>query len=146
MKLTQLFLATSLTTLALTSPIYANAAQDNGHAAMGHGSSASKMFLEKRDIDGYSVSFHVMAANQGMQYGGSHNLMIKVESQGKSLGNIRANSKVVFPDGKDQSKPLQKVGDWYVTGYDLKPGSKHQLMVLFMTADGKKHFGGVNYQ
>ncbi len=129
------------------------------HSSMGHGSGnhgsmaqgsmaqsgANKMFLEKREIDGYTVSFHVMQASDGGGHGGSHNLMIKVEQGNAVVSELQANSKVIYPGGTDESKPLMKMGDWYMTGYDLQPSGKHQLMVLFKTGDGQKHFGGVYY-
>ncbi|WP_426417777.1 hypothetical protein [Aestuariirhabdus sp. LZHN29] len=147
MKFNHIFMAVGLTLTALSGNLYASAGHaEGGHDAMDQSAAGNKMFLVKRDIDGYKVSFHVMEANESMRNGGSYNLMIKVENQGKAIDDLRVNSKVVFPDGNDQSKPLKKMGDWYVTGYDLKPGGKHQLMVLFMTPDGKKHFGGVHYQ
>ena len=145
MKLNRLLSASVLVSALAVSPAFAS----EGHSAMNHDqmsqSSASKMFLEKRDIDGYTVSFHVMEAAGGMQHGGSHNLMIKVEQNDTVVSDLKANSKVVYPDGKDESKALMKMGDWYMVGYDLKHQGKHQLMVLFKTADGKKHFGGVHY-
>lgn len=165
MKLKQLLIASSVSVLMASTSLQAAPGKDDGHShghadhgqakaaemnhgamnhdSMGHG--ASKMFLEKRDIDGYTVSFHVMEANEGMQHGGSHNLMVKVEQGANVIGDLKANSKVIYPDGADESKPLMKMGDWFMAGYDLKPGGKHQLMVLFMTPDGKKHFGGVYY-
>jgi hypothetical protein len=116
------------------------------HSSMGHGMSGmSGMFLQKRHIDGYDVSFHVMAAQKGMEHGGSHNFMIKVEKGGKALGDVMINSKVVHPSGKAESKALMKMGDWYMNGYDLGAEGKYQLMILFKTADGKKHKGGVYY-
>lgn len=125
------------------------------HGSMSHGSMSnqsmdsgmaqSEMFLEKKDIDGYTVSFHVMPAQEGMGHGGSYNLMIKVEQQGVVVSGYQANSKVVYPDGTEESKPLMAMGDWQMVGYDLKANGQHQLMVLFKTADGKKHFGGVHY-
>lgn len=108
-------------------------------------SPANKMFLEKREINGYTVSFHVMEAAEGMQQGGSHNLMFKVEDESTLLNDVMINSKVVFPDGSEKSKAPMKMGDWYSAGYDLGSKGEHQLMVLFKTADGKKHFGGVKY-
>jgi len=80
-----------------------------------------------------------------MQHGGSHNVMIKVEKDGKALTNLTANSKVMHPNGKSESKMLMKMGDWYMAGYDLDHSGQHKLMVLFKTADGAKHFGGVLY-
>ena len=115
------------------------------HGAMGSDMSQNKMFLEKKDIDGYTVSFHVMKADEGMEHGGSHNIMIKVEQQGEMVNNLKINSKVIYPDGTEESKPLMMMGDWQMAGYDLKDSGKHQLMVLFKTADGKKHFGGLHY-
>jgi hypothetical protein len=104
------------------------------------------MFLVKRDIDGYQVSFHVMKPEEGMQHGGSHNFMVKIEEDGKVITNVLINSKVVHPDGTSESKMMMKMGDWFMAGYDLgHDNGRHQMMVLFKTADGKKHFGGVYY-
>ena len=151
MKLNHLLITASLSTLLISAPLYAGSGHDSGHgssqptdhSAMGQG--GGQMFLEKREIDGYSVSFHVMEAAEGMRHGGSHNLMVKVEQGANAIGELQANSKVIYPDGKEESKPLMQMGDWFMAGYDLKPGGQHQLMVLFKTADGKKHFGGVHY-
>jgi len=106
---------------------------------------ADGMFLRKKNIDGYTVSFHVMEANDGMRHGGSHNFMIKVEKDGKVLNDAVINSKVVYPNKKAESKMLMKMGDWYMNGYDLATKGKYQMMVLFKTRDGKKHKGGVYY-
>ena len=127
-----------------------HAEMPHNHAPMDHSSHETmaaqpKMFLEKTQIDGHTVSFHVMQANEGMHHGGSHNLMIKVERDGRTMNDIVANSKVVFPDGKESSKMLMRMGDWYMAGYDLDQAGRHQLMVLFKTPDGEKHFGGVHY-
>jgi len=108
-------------------------------------SKTGSMFLEKKEIDGYTVSFHVMAVKEGIQHGGSHNLMIKVEKDGTAIGDLTANSKVTHPNGKSESKMMMKMGDWYMAGYDLGHKGDHQLMVLFKTSDGVKHFGGVHY-
>lgn len=141
---------------------------DSGHEEKGHGSShdghdmdhndghahgnknmgmsMAGMFLKKKQIDGYTVSFHVMKAKDGMRHGGSHNFMIKVEKNGKALSNIKVNSKVVHPNKKSESKMLMKMGDWYMAGYDLGHKGRHQLMILFKTPDGKKHSGGVYFE
>lgn len=103
------------------------------------------MFLVKKEIDGYAVSFHAMKAKPGKEMGGSHDFMIKVEKDGVAVTGLTANSKVVHPNGKTESKMMMKMGDWYMVGYDLGHEGKHQLMVLFKTADGAKHFGGVFY-
>ncbi len=156
MKSTKLLIASTLSAMVLAAPLQASEGHEGmSHESMNHdGMNASsmsgtaknsEMFLEKRDIDGYTVSFHVMEAAEGMRHGGSHNLMIKVEQGDQAISELQANSKVVYPAGNDESKPLMKMGDWFMAGYDLKDGGKHQLMVLFKTPDGKKHFGGVHY-
>lgn len=103
------------------------------------------MLLVKKEIDGYAVSFHAMKAKPGKEMGGSHDFMIKVEKDGVVITDITANSKVVHPNGKTESKIMMKMGDWYMAGYDLGHKGQHQLMALFKTADGVKHFGGVYY-
>ena len=119
---------------------------DDGHSHDNGGHDDHKTFLKKKHIDGYDVTFHVMDAKDGMKMGDeSHHFMIKVEDKGKQLNNIKINSKVVFPNGKAESKMLMKMGDWYMAGYDLANHGKHQMMILFKTADGKKHSGGVYY-
>ncbi len=104
------------------------------------------MFLEKKEIDGYAVSFHVMKVDPGMEHGGSHNFMVKIEKDGLPQHDVVINSKVILADGKVQSKPLMKMGDWFMGGYDLDAPGRHQLLILFKTADGLKHKGGVLYQ
>ncbi len=104
------------------------------------------MFLEKKEIDGFTVSFHVMKASDGMQHGGSHNYMIKVEKDGAVTALSAVNSKIKRPDGSSDSKMMMKMGDWYMAGYDLSAPGEYQLMVLFKTEDGKKHFGGLKYK
>jgi len=133
-------------------PLQAGEGHSHGHA---HGDDHNKdhssqksmgeMFLKKQEIDGYSVHFHVMEANDGMRHGGTHNFMIKVERDGKVLKDVKINSKVVHPNGDSESKGLMRMGDWYMNGYDLGHKGTHQLMILFKTSDGKKHKGGVKY-
>ncbi|PJA32924.1 MAG: hypothetical protein CO187_02770 [Zetaproteobacteria bacterium CG_4_9_14_3_um_filter_53_7] len=125
---------------------------DNMHGDMGKTkgmkgdmSQMKGAFLVKKEIDGYTVSFHAMKAKEGMQHGGTHNFMAKVEKDGKALTDLMVNSKVTHPNNKSESKMLMKMGDWYMAGYDLGHEGTHQLMVLFKTADGKKHFIGTNY-
>lgn len=155
MNFNKLILASSLSAVMLSSGFSAGVSAGDSTMPMNHsemnqdsmsqGMAQNKMFLEKKDIDGYTVSFHVMAAEEGMNHGGSHNLMIKVDKDGATVKGVQINSKVVYPDGTEESKSLMKMGDWQMAGYDLKASGKHQLMVLFKTADGKKHFGGLHY-
>ncbi|MDQ6958986.1 MAG: hypothetical protein Q9M24_07755 [Mariprofundaceae bacterium] len=105
------------------------------------------MFFVRKDIDGYQVSFHIMKAPEGMQkHGGAHHFMFKAEKNGKALTNILVNSKVTHPNGQSESKMMMRMGDWYMAGYDIGHPGTHQIMVLFKTSDGKKHFGGIEYQ
>ncbi len=114
-----------------------------GHAD--HGSTMGGMFLVEREIDGYDVTFHVMKAKPGKEMGGSHDFMVKVEKDGKALTGLTMNTKVVHPSGESETKKAMKMGDWMMAGYDLGHGGQHQLMILFKTADGEKHKGGVYY-
>lgn len=116
-----------------------------GHSDMGGMSGMDGMFLVKKNIDGYDVSFHVMKAKPGKEMGGTHDFMIKVEKDGKALTNIPMNTKVVHPNGKSETKETMVMGDWLMAGYDLGHEGKHQMMILFKTADGQKHKGGVYY-
>jgi len=119
------------------------------HAEHGHESmpmdNAAAMFSVKKEVDGYTVSFHVMPAKTGMEHGGSHNLMVKVESNGAVLTDIMVNSKVFYADKSSDSKMLMKMGDWYMAGYELGQEGQHGIMVLFKTADGQKHKTSVYY-
>lgn len=127
-----------------------NGMKHDDHGSAGHDDKdmshkKGEMFLVKKEVDGYDVSFHVMKAKAGKEMGGSHDFMIKVEKDGKALDNITMNTKVVHPDGKEETKKVMKMGDWYMAGYDLGHEGKHQMMILFKTKDGKKHKAGVYY-
>ncbi len=111
------------------------------HESMG---AAEQMFLVKKEVDGYTVTFHVMPAG-GMYHGGSHNLMIRVEQDGKDAEIKAINSKVFYPNGATESKMLIKMGEWYMNGFDLHGHKKHGFMILFKTADGQKHKASVYY-
>ncbi len=117
-----------------------------GHASMkGDMNQKKGAFLVKKEIDGYTVSFHAMKAKEGMQHRGTHTFMAKIEKDGKALTDLVVNSKVTHPNNKSESKMMMKMGDWYMAGYDLGHEGQHQLMVLFKTADGAKHFAGVYF-
>mgnify|MGYP000094096524 FL=1 len=64
-------------------------------SAMPQAMTDNQMFLEKKDIDGYTVSFHVMAAEEGMSHGGSHNRMITVDKDRTTVKGDKVNSKMV---------------------------------------------------
>ena len=167
-----MLIITAVMAMTAAQPVMAgeDAHQMSGHSHMqGDMSQAKEMFLVKKEIDGFTVSFHVMKPKAAMVDGGAHhsagqtngtgavrpqgeghdalnhNLMVKVEKDGKALTDLTANSKVTHPNGKSESKMLMKMGDWYMAGYDLGHEGTHQLMVLFKTPDGSKHFTGVYY-
>jgi len=155
MQRKQSIVAIVLTGLLATASV-AFAAGDHGHEDHGHdhhngsdhedhGSTTSGIFQKKKEIDGYTVTFHVSKAKPGKEMGGSHDFMIKVEKDSKVLTNIVMNTKVKHPSGKSETKKTMKMGDWLMAGYDLGHEGKHQLMILFKTTDGKKHKGGVYY-
>lgn len=149
MKKTLSITTALMLTALVTSPMPARAAGmgDSGAMPMGHGMKNGKqgMFLTEKAIDGYTVSFHVMKAQAGQQMGGNHSFMIKVEKDGQVQQNLVANTKIVYPDKTAASKMMMKMGDWYMAGYDMDQNGQYQLMVLFKTPDGNKHFGGVYY-
>lgn len=159
-KLTQTIALAALTAcMAVSAPVIAGGdhahSHDNDKAStsshhpddMGMNDTSSKndgMFLVKKEIDGYNVTFHIMKAKPGKEMGGSHDFMIKVEKDGKAM-IVPMNTKVIYPNGESEVKKTMKMGDWLMAGYDLAPEGKHQMMILFKTADGKKHKGGVYY-
>jgi len=96
--------------------------------------------MKKTQVDGYTVTFRIMKAKQGMAQGGTHHLMIKVEKNGAVITDLAANSKASHPNDQSESKMMMKMGDWYMAAYDLGHQGPHELTVLFKTADGVKHF------
>jgi len=61
------------------------------------------MFLKKAEVDGYTVSFHVMQ-NAGRSNGGTHDMMVKVEKDDKPVVIVKANSKVITSDPRRNEK------------------------------------------
>jgi len=102
-------------------------------------------FIETKVIDGFDVTFHIMPAPQGKTAAGSHHLMVKVEKNQALVPLQATNSKVTFPDGTSASHMMMTMGDWQMASYTLKQTGEYNVMVLFKTSDGKKHFGGVSY-
>ena len=105
-----------------------------------------EIFLEKRVIDGYDVQFHIMKVSPDLKLEGSHNFLVKIENKDEILGDVTINSKIIYPSDKSESKFLTKMGDWYMKDFTLDEEGKYQLIILFKTADGKKHKGGVYYE
>lgn len=118
---------------------------DMHHDASHMNSGMKDGFIATKNVDGYQVTFHVMKAPEGANKGGTHHLMIKVEKSGTPVLDLIANSKASHPNGQSETKMMMKMGDWYMASYDLGHKGRHQLMVLFKTSDGKKHFVGIEY-
>ncbi|MDQ6998516.1 MAG: hypothetical protein Q9M17_07365 [Mariprofundus sp.] len=103
-------------------------------------------FLIKKNIDGFNISFQVIKVEPAMRQGGTHRLLVKVVRNRVALSGLTINSKVSHPNDQSESKIMLETGGWYVASYNLGHAGDHQLMVLFKTEDGAKHFGGVLYQ
>ncbi len=131
--------------IGLTQPVLAQANGDENQQSVGMEHPMPGTFLVKKEIDGYQVSFHVMKPREDAQHGGPHSFMIRIEKNGRAITDAIVNSRSVHPVGASESKMMMKMGDWYMAGYDLGHKGQHHLMVLFKTADGKKHSGGVYY-
>ncbi len=100
----------------------------------------------REHVDGYTVSFRVMPATADMRHGGTHNLMIRVEKDGRALHDLLVNSRVSHPIKETENKMMARMGDWYMAGFDLGHPGTHQIMVLFKTPDGKVHLGSIEYR
>jgi len=98
--------------------------------------------MREKEVDGFRVCFHVMKGNTP---NGDNSLMVKIGRRDKALTNLIVNSKVTHPNGKSESKMMMLMGDWYMANYHLEHPGKHQIMVLFKTADGSTHFTGLYY-
>jgi|GEM_PF-2624583 len=123
----------------------AKAMAESGMAGMAKDQPEEK-FLKTQNIDAYQVSFMVTKTASGMEHGGSHNLMVKVEKDGTPQTLTKIFAKVILANGESKKEPLFKMDDWYMNGFDLGSSGKHQIIILFKTADGLKHNGGVYYQ
>ncbi len=110
-----------------------------------HSKQMGDMFMVEKEVDGYMVSFMVMPAKPGKNMGGSHDFMVKIKRDGQILNNVVMKTKVKHPNGQSETKKAMVMGDWLVAGYDLGHKGKHQLMILFKTADGEKHKAGIYY-
>ena len=135
----------------LTAPLAAQAEDHTGHTmpGMNHGADPhashgqTGMFMRTVEVDGIAVTFHVMPTTPDMDHGGTHNLMVKFAQGGGEVMPTGANSKVIHPGDVEESHMLMKMGGWWMAGYDLSAQGAHQIMVLFMTDDGAKHFTGI---
>lgn len=107
--------------------------------------SAPNTFQVTRQTAGYQVTFHVIPLEDGMRRDTGHSLMVKLERNGQIIRDAKVNSRVVFPDKSEGQQLMQRVGDWYTASYTMQGEVRHQLMILFQTADGKIHRSGTYY-
>ena len=91
------------------------------------------------------MSFHVVPVADGLRQGSTHSVMVKLERNGQLITDVKINSRVIFPDKTQQQKLLSRTGDWYTANYDMQGPTRHQIMVLFQTADGKIHRSGTYF-
>lgn len=101
--------------------------------------------LEKREIDGYTISVHLMKITPEMNLDGSHTLLVRIEDQNRLVENAVVNSKVIAPDGRYQTKVLKEMGDWHLSSFELDQPGQHYFQLVFRTADGARHQAGVFY-
>ena len=106
---------------------------------------AGGTFQVTRNTGEYAVSFHVLPVVDGLRQGNTHSVMVKVERAGQVITDAKINSRVLFPDKTEQQQLLMRSGDWYAANYDMQGQARHQIMVLFQTADGKMHRTGTYF-
>jgi len=110
-----------------------------------HGDKKDGMVAMKKEVDGYTVNFHIMRAKPGKEMGGSHDVMVKIEKDGKIVNNVVMKTKVVHPNGKSESKKAMRMGNSLMAGYNLGHEGKHKFMTFFKTSDGEKHKAGIAF-
>lgn len=120
-------------------------AAGDDHAMDGSDMPDRGMFEQQVDIDGYRVTFRIMPAQTGKEMGGSHDVMVKIEKDNQAVSDAQINSKVIHPDDRSETRMMMTMGGWYMAGYDLGHAGRHQVLILFKTAKGDKHRGGIYY-
>jgi len=131
--------------------------------AHGQGSGGSSMKMDTREVlvEGFKVTFQIMAnaehrkmlkdmkMKDDIEAGTTHNVTVVLTDQAtqKQITDAAVSMKVVDPKGKDQIKNLKyessmKSFDGY---FDLPEKGKYELLVLIKTGDQKKT-AGINYE
>ena len=129
----------------------------------GQGSGGSSMKMDTREVlvEGFKVTFQIMAnaehrkmlkdmkMKDDIEAGTTHNVTVVLTDQTtqKQITDAAVSMKVVDPKGKDQIKNLKyessmKSFDGY---FDLPEKGKYELLVLIKTGDQKKT-AGINYE
>ncbi len=113
---------------------------------------------EKIEVDGYTVEHSLMTmmehhkmmqdmkmdmSEMKMDVKASHHLSLKISDAktGKSIGNAVVKVKAISPDKSSQEKMAManKMMNDYGADLIIKEKGKYGIIVLFKTADGKKH-------
>jgi len=96
--------------------------------------------------DDYTVIFHVMRAPEGMRHSKEHyHLMVLVEKDGRPVSGLEMKSIVSHPNRTLETRPMLKMGDWYMALYDLNhEQGRHHISVHFSVA-GKAYSADAYY-
>jgi len=105
-------------------------------------------FVARKGIDdGYVVIFHVMPAPEGMGYSRKYyHLMVSIVKDGMPLTGLQVYSDVKHPDGSSQKEEkMMRMGDWYLTRYNLSHDLGRHWLTIHFEASGKKYTSGIYY-
>ena len=103
-----------------------------------------KLILAKA-IEDYHLRVKVISVNKSLPDGGSHNLLVNIKHQERVQYGLAVTTKVVSGNGHKKTKPMLELGDWYLGGFDLETTDKHQITVMFKTAEGKIYSSEIAY-
>ncbi len=152
------WLAVGVVVLGMLVPALSSAQHSHGQ-----GSGASSMKMDTREVlvEGFKVTFQIMAnaehrkmlkdmkMKDDIEAGTTHNVTVLLTDQAtqKQITDAAVSMKVVDPKGKDQIKNLKyessmKSYDGY---FNLPEKGKYELLVLIKTGDQKKT-AGINYE
>jgi hypothetical protein len=152
------WLTLSVAVVSLLVPALSSAQHSHGH---GSGGSSMKMDTREVLVEGFKVTFQIMANAEHLKMlkdmkmkdvieaGTTHNVTVILTDQAtqKQITDAAVSMKVVDPKGKDQIKTLKyessmKSYDGY---FNLPDKGKYELLVLIKTGDQKKT-AGINYE
>lgn len=103
-----------------------------------------KLVHEKK-LDDFNLRFKVVDVAESVPDGGSHNLLLNIKRDGRTLHHLSVNSVVEKNRGERKSKSMMKLGDWYLAGYDFMPSDEYTITVSFKSPDGRHHSSTINY-
>jgi hypothetical protein len=127
--------------------------------AHGQGSGGSSMKMDTREVlvEGFKVTFQIMAnadhlkmlkdmkMKDDIEQGTTHNVTVVLTDQAtqKEITDAAVSMKVVDPKGKDQIKNLKYEGSMksYDGYFNMPEKGKYELLVLIKAGDQKKTAG-----